>query len=118
MSARFDLVTIDTAHTERLAAFWCAALVLHESQREDDGRWIVLSEADGLRRIGLQHGVHRPGGPHLDLICDRADFDLERARLIALGAVERRPPRAEPYGVIANLADPDGNLFDLCAYSG
>jgi len=24
--------------------------------------------------------------------------------------------RSEPYGLIANFSDPDGNLFDLCAY--
>ena len=47
MSARFDLITIDTADTECLATFWCAALGLHVSQREDDDRWIVLSTADG-----------------------------------------------------------------------
>ena len=32
------------------------------------------------------------------------------------GASECHPTRIEPYGSIANLADPDGNLFDLCAY--
>ena len=116
MSARFDLITIDTADTECLATFWCAALVLHESQREDHGRWIVLSTADGTRRIGLQRGAHRPGGPHVDLVCDSVEFDVERLRLIGLGAVEQQPPRDEPYGAIVNLADPDGNLFDLCAY--
>ncbi len=117
MPARFDLITIDTADTERLAAFWCAALLLHESQREDDGRWIVLSTADRIRRIGLQRGAHRPGGPHVDLICDVAEFDVERLRLIGLGAVEQQPSRVEPYGFIVNLADPDSNLFDLCAYA-
>ena len=117
MPARFDLITVDTADTDRLAAFWCGALALHESQREDDGRWIVLSTADGIRRIGLQRGAHRPGGPHVDLVCDGGEFDVERLRLIGLGAVEQRPPRHEPYGAIVNLADPDGNLFDLCAYA-
>ena len=116
MSARFDLITIDTADTECLATFWCAALGLHVSQREDDDRWIVLSTADGIRRIGLQRGAHRPGGAHVDLVCDVAEFDVERLRLIGLGALEQQPPRDEPYGAIVNLADPDGNLFDLCAY--
>jgi predicted enzyme related to lactoylglutathione lyase len=53
---------------------------------------------------------------HLDVSCRPAEFDLERQRLLALGAVETRPGRLEHYGSIANLADPDGNLFDLCAY--
>lgn len=116
MPARFDLVTIDSPHTERLAAFWSAALALHETEREDGDRWIVLSSTDGVRRIGLQRGAHRPGGTHLDLVCEPAEFDVEHERLVALGAAELSPPRHEPYGSIVNLADPDGNAFDLCAY--
>ncbi len=116
MPTRFDLVTIDTPDVDRLATFWCAALGLVETEREDVDRWIVLSAGDGLRRMGLQRGAHRPGGTHLDLACAVDEFDAERARLLDLGAVELRPPRVEPYGAIANLADPDGNPFDLCAY--
>ena len=116
MASRFDLVTIDSPQTDRLAEFWCGALHLHESEREDGDRWIVLSSADGVRRIGLQRGAHRPGGTHLDLACDPDEFDAEHARLIELGAVELRAPRHEPYGSIVNLADPDGNPLDLCAY--
>lgn len=116
MAARFDLVTIDTPDVDRLAAFWRAALDLVETEREDVDRWVVLSSRDGTRRLGLQRGTHRPGGTHLDLACAVVAFDLERVRLLALGAAELRPPRVEPYGAIANLADPDGNPFDLCAY--
>jgi predicted enzyme related to lactoylglutathione lyase len=53
---------------------------------------------------------------HLDLVCENADFDAELARVVRLGAVQLGPRRVEPYGSIANLADPDGNPFDLCAY--
>lgn len=116
MSSRFDLVTIDSPQTERLAAFWAAVLGLHESEREDGDRWIVLSSSDGLRRLGFQRGEHRPGGTHLDIACELADFDAEHTRLLALGARELHAPRHEPYGSIVNLADPDGNVFDLCAY--
>lgn len=118
MAASFDLVTIDSPATDRLAGFWRAALDLVEVEREDGDRWIVLAERDGRRRIGLQRGVHRPGGIHLDLACTRVDFDAELARLRGLGATELHPVRREPYGHIANLADPDGNPFDLCAYEG
>jgi predicted enzyme related to lactoylglutathione lyase len=44
------------------------------------------------------------------------EFDAESARLVALGATALGPARHEPYGSIVNLADPDGNAFDLCAY--
>lgn len=116
MTTRFDLVTLDSPHPDRAASFWAAALGLHETEREDGDRWIVLSDEAGVRRIGLQRGAAQPGTVHLDLACDVEEFDAERARLLALGATEQRPPRTEPYGSIANLADPDGNAFDLCAY--
>ncbi|MEM9566190.1 MAG: VOC family protein [Actinomycetota bacterium] len=116
MVASFDLVTIDTPDTERLAAFWAGALGLVEVEREDGDRWIVLADADGRRRIGLQRGAHRPGGIHLDLACAPDDFTAEVDRLIGLGARLVEPLRTEPYGSIANLQDPDGNPFDLCAY--
>ena len=116
MATRFDLVTIDTPDTDRLARFWREALGLVESEREDVDRWIVLSGADGVRRVGLQRGEHRVGGVHLDLACGIDEFEPERVRLLALGAMETTAPRMEPYGSIANFADPDGNLFDLCAY--
>jgi predicted enzyme related to lactoylglutathione lyase len=118
MSAtRFDLITID-GDTTVLQRFWSAVLDLHEVQREDGDRWVVLASVDGVRRIGLQRGEPTPGGVHLDLECDLDAFDSERTRLLELGATETRPARHEPYGAIANFADPQGNLFDLCAYVG
>lgn len=114
---QFDLVTIDTERTDALAGFYAALLGLTESEREDGDRWIVLSDAQGVRRLGFQRGAHRPGCVHLDFSCPMDRFDAERERMLALGARETRDPRTEPYGRIANLADPDGNLFDLCAYA-
>lgn len=116
MAATFDLVTLDSPRTDHLAEFWSAALGLVEVQREDGDRWIVLASPDGRRRIGLQRGAHVPGSVHLDLACSPDEFNTEVGRLLALGASECQPRRIEPYGKIANLADPDGNLFDLCAY--
>lgn len=116
MASRFDLVTIDSTRTDALAAFWSAALDLHEVEREDGDRWIVLADSDGTRRLGLQRGITRTGSIHLDLSCVPGDFDTELGRLVDLGAAQLGEPRREPYGSIVNLADPDGNPFDLCAY--
>ena len=118
VASRFDLVTIDTPEPDRLATFWSEALDLHEIEREDVDRWLVLADASNVRRIGLQRGAHRPGCIHLDLACNPEEFDAEVKRLVELGARLVRPARRESYGSIANLADPDGNLFDLCAYNG
>lgn len=117
MVARFDLVTIDVADPGRMSAFWRAALDLIETEVEDVDRWIVLSSRDRVRRIGLQRGTPRVGTVHLDLACTVEQFDRELARLVRLGATVTREPRREPYGSIVNLADPEGNLFDLCAYN-
>jgi catechol 2,3-dioxygenase-like lactoylglutathione lyase family enzyme len=129
MPAQFDLVTLDVINTERQADFWCDALGLVEVEREDGGRWIVLGEAaSNQRRIGLQRipdlptsaGLIQGDGKarqHLDLRCMPEEFGGEVARLVGLGARELRPLRFESYGAIATLADPEGNVFDLCAYS-
>jgi predicted enzyme related to lactoylglutathione lyase len=116
MTARFDLVTLDSPSTELIARFWSAALGLHEVEREDGDRWLVLADADGTRRLGIQRGDARPGSVHLDLACRPEQFERELERLVGLGARLLAEPRREPYGSIANLADPDGNAFDLCAY--
>jgi predicted enzyme related to lactoylglutathione lyase len=114
---RFDLVTLDSPATDELARFWSAAADLHEIEREDVDRWIVLADRAGMRRLGIQRGVTRPGSVHLDLACTPEAFEAELDRLVALGARALAAPRVESYGSIANLADPDGNLFDLCAYA-
>ena len=116
MPARFDLVTFDSPTPDDLAAFWAAALGMVETEREDGDRWIVLSTIDGVRRVGIQRGTTSPGSTHLDLACGTAEFDDELQRLGELGANFESSPRHEPYGSIANLTDPDGNPFDLCAY--
>ncbi len=130
MATRFDLVTLDACDTEELARFWSAALSLREVEREDDGRWIVLGDASSdRRRLGLQRitGLNlepavfegdRKARLHLDLACEPDEFDGEMVRLVGLGAQPLRSARREAYGSIATMADPEGNLFDLCAYHG
>lgn len=113
----FDLVTIDTPRTDFLGEFYARVLGLQESEREDGDRWIVFSDASGTRRLGFQRGAHQHGCVHLDFACEVEHFEAERVRILALGATEPRGPRTEPYGNIANFQDPDGNLFDLCAYN-
>ena len=117
MTTAFDLVTFDSPDPDHASRFWCSALDLHVTEREDDGRWVVLSDAAHTRRIGLQRGRVVPGSVHLDLVCEIEEFHAEHHRLVALGAVEMSAPRHLDYGWIVNLSDPDGNRFDLCAYA-
>jgi len=115
-TSRFDIVTVNTPRTDELSKFWADLLGLQEIEREDGDRWILLGDANGGRTIGFQRGEHVDGSMHIDLSCSTSDFPHERERIMQLGTIETRPMRSEPYGLIANFADPDGNLFDLCAY--
>jgi predicted enzyme related to lactoylglutathione lyase len=114
--SRFDIVTLNTSRTNELSKFWAELLGLQEIEREDGDRWILLGDTTGGRTIGFQRGEHVEGSMHIDLLCSTHDFQNERERMMQLGAIETRPMRSESYGLIANFADPDGNLFDLCAY--
>ena len=115
-ASRFDIVTLNSPRTNELAKFWAELLGLQEIEREDGDRWILLGNTNGGRTIGFQRGEHVAGSIHIDLSCSTSDFPNERERILGLGAIETRPMRSEPYGLIANFADVDGNLFDLCAY--
>ena len=115
-ASRFDIVTLNSPRTNELANFWAELLGLQEIEREDGDRWILLGDTNGARTMGFQRGEHVAGSVHIDLSCSTSDFPNERDRILRLGAVETRPMRSEPYGLIANFADLDGNLFDLCAY--
>ena len=115
-ACRLDIVTLNSPRTNELAKFWAGLLGLQEIEREDGDRWILLGDANGGRTIGFQRGEYVAGSMHIDLSCSADDFQNERERMMQLGAIETRPMRSEPYGLIANFADLDGNLFDLCAY--
>jgi predicted enzyme related to lactoylglutathione lyase len=113
-----DLVTFDVPEPDVSARFWCAVLAAEITEREDEGRWVAVSGGSLRGRLGFQRGEVRPGGVHLDLSCAASDLDAEVERLLAAGAVLLRPARRESYGVIVNMACPDGYAFDVCAYGG
>ena len=115
-ASRLDIVTLNTPRTDEISKFWADLLGLQEIERDDGDRGMLLGDAKGGRTIGFQRGEHVDGSMHIDLSCSTDDFPKERERMMQLGAIETRPMRSEPYGLIANFADPDGNLFDLCAY--
>jgi predicted enzyme related to lactoylglutathione lyase len=126
MSTRFDLVTIDAVDAVLMVRFWSGALGLDVMESEDDGRWTVLGSGqrrvlgvqriDGLRPLETEWSGGEKPRVHLDLACDVDAFDDEVTRLLSLGARRLRDDRRESYGMIATLADPEGNIFDLCAY--
>ena len=108
-------VTFMTTDPGRLADFWAAALGFTERRDEDDE--VLIADADWtLPRFTFQRideggaGGHRPRTMHVDLTAaeDRRD---EVARLVALGAEERRSVSMDDGWTWTVLADPDGNEF-------
>ncbi len=125
---------LDTTDVRALAEFYRQLLGLTyrpgdeapAAGEPDDADWLVLTEADGTRRLAFQevaeltpttwpaHDV--PMQLHLDLtVEDRADLERQRQRAEALGArlLFDRTDEEEPLYV---MADPAGHPF--CLFPG
>ncbi|GGL41515.1 VOC family protein [Phycicoccus endophyticus] len=131
-SPRLLHTVLDTTDVRALAEFYRELLALHYREGDappaggepDDADWLVLTEADGTRRLAFQqvpeltpttwpdHEV--PMQLHLDLVVeDAADLVRQRARAETLGArllLDRTDDPDEPLYV---LADPAGHPFCL-----
>jgi predicted enzyme related to lactoylglutathione lyase len=121
-------VCIDVDDVERGIAFFTKGLGLHVGRRFDD-QWVELlgasapldllanpagSEAVPGRELRRDYGRHW-SPVHLDFVVD--DIEAAVARAVAAGATLERPVRDEPYGRLANLADPFGNGICLLQMS-
>ena len=134
-SPRLLHTVLDTTDVRGLAEFYRELLGLTYRPGDeapapgepDDADWLVLTEADGTRRLAFQevpeltpttwpsHEV--PMQLHLDMLVDDvADLERQRVRAEALGArllLDRTDDPAEPLYV---LADPAGHPF--CLFPG
>ncbi|MBD3782740.1 MAG: VOC family protein [Micrococcales bacterium] len=134
-SPRLLHTVLDTTDVRGSAEFWRELLGLvyrpgdepPADGEPDDADWLVLTEADGTRRLAFQeveeltpttwpdHEV--PMQLHLDLLVDdRDDLERQRSRAEALGArllLDRTDDPDEPLYV---LADPSGHPF--CLFPG
>ena len=124
---------LDTEDARALAEFYRALLGLHyrpgdeppAGGAEDDADWLVLLDADGVRRLAIQevdgplprstwptHEV--PMQLHVDYAVPTiAELERHRDRALALGAqvlLDRTDDDGEPLVV---LADPAGHPFCL-----
>ncbi len=124
MVVRFDLA-IDCADPAALARFWAAALGYPEPESLPDDRDVFLEPpADDLPRVYFQvvpEGKVAKNRLHLDLKVGGAGtleerksrIDAEAARLVALGASDRRGPIEEGGSYWVRMNDPEGNEFCL-----
>lgn len=76
----------------------------------DGGAEVLLARAVGAEQeaaIGNQHGGR------VGFFLNTDNFEREYQRLLAAGVEFVRPPKQEPYGVVAVFRDLYGNLWDL-----
>jgi len=81
-------------------------------------RWLTVAPPGGQTSFALwpvgAPGTQgkKPGGfTGLSLTSDDLQADYER--MTAQGVVFTRPPKEQPYGLEAEFADPDGNLYNV-----
>ncbi len=121
---------IDTTDVRRLAEFYRQLLGLHyrpgdeppRAGHTDDADWLVLVDADGVRRLAFQQ-VERlepttwpshevPMQMHLDLtVSSRAELERHKERAESLGARLRLDRTDDPEEPLYVLADPSGHPF-------
>jgi len=121
-------VEFDCADPVALARFWASTLGYTGLPVDlPDGEDVMLEAPDGLPDVYFQHvpeGKVVKNRMHLDLAVGgsgpleerRARIDAEAARLVALGASDRRGPVDEGGSYWMRMQDPEGNEF--CLVSG
>jgi catechol 2,3-dioxygenase-like lactoylglutathione lyase family enzyme len=124
---------LDTEDARGLAEFYRELLGLHYRPGDeppadgsvDDADWVVLLDADGVRRLAFQrvdvplprstwptHDV--PMQLHVDYAVPRlADLERHRDRALALGASVLLDRTADPDEALVVLGDPAGHPFCL-----
>ncbi len=126
MVRRFDLA-IDCADPVALARFWAEALGYPLPDAFPDGDVYLEPPGGDLPLVFFQvvpEGKVAKNRLHLDLKVGgngppeerRARIDAEAARLVALGASDRRGPIDEGGSYWIRMNDPEGNEF--CLISG
>lgn len=111
MKMKIHAITIDTAHPQKLAAWWSHALGIMVAN--DYGQIVQLAASDDVPPFQFQKIDDLPtqrNRVHFDL--KTPDLDGETERLLELGAtvVEKFD---FPQFRYTTFADPDGNKFDL-----
>lgn len=114
--ARFSLVAIDTADSERLARFY-SSITGWDIEPHQSTRWIQLSSEAGATIAFQEVDEHQPpvwpGNEHpqqLHLDFDVADLDQGEKAVLALGA---RKAEFQPGETFRVFLDPSGHPFCL-----
>jgi catechol 2,3-dioxygenase-like lactoylglutathione lyase family enzyme len=97
-------------------------LVEDTYQPEQDKRWVVVSPPGSSGTTLLLAKASKPeqepfignqAGGRVFLFLNTDDFWRDYNEMVSLGIKFVRPPKEEPYGLVAVFADLYGNLWDL-----
>ncbi|MEV5717131.1 VOC family protein [Amycolatopsis mediterranei] len=110
MAIRLGSTVINCTDLETMTRFWCAALGLEPASEADDFRLLRGPHVN----LSLQRSsVSARDQMHLDLYTDDQEHEVDR--LIGLGARFVRHVDDDPADDWVVLADPEDNLFCVCA---
>ena len=95
--------------------------LLEDTQLSAEKRWVLVAPtADSCQILlakavgeGQLQSVGNQTGKRVGFFLYTDDFDADFKRLTANGIEFVRPPKAEPYGIVAVFSDLYGNLWDL-----
>ena len=120
------VINIDVPDLPTAERFYTAAFDLRIGRRLGEGATDLLGWPAPLYLLRQPAGTTGAGTDprrytrhwtplHLDIVVE--DRDAAVARALAAGAVLEVPPRDDPYGRIAMLADPFGHGFCVIAFN-
>ncbi|MDS0135310.1 MULTISPECIES: VOC family protein [unclassified Amycolatopsis] len=112
MAIRLGSTVLNCTDLDTMTRFWCAALDLEPSS-EDDGFRLLRGRYVNLSLQRSSTPVSARDQMHLDLYTDDQRHEVDR--LIGLGARFVRHVDDDPADDWVVLADPEDNLFCVCA---
>lgn len=121
------LVNIDVPDLEQAERFYREALGLRTGRRLEKGFVELLGASTPLYLLHTKAGTVGAGTDerrynrhwcpvHMDFVVEDIQAAVQRA--VAAGAVLEREPKLEPYGWLAQLADPFGHGLCLIQFVG
>jgi len=113
---RIDAVLLDSSRGEALARFYRDRLgvPLEEERHGSEPHWACFFE-------GIHFAIHQKegleGAPrNMSISFEVADVDAAVAELRRAGVAIVLEPQDRPYGRLASIQDPDGNVIHLHRY--